>query len=112
MVARSPGAPPQRVCPHCSTLAYTEEAHCPWCGRSYRRRVLPWVAVMLLVTAAVVLGGVAAMLLAAGQELDQQLDSQVQTVEEGFDRDVRRLQRDIRRELDRRLPAAPAPAAP
>jgi hypothetical protein len=112
MVARSPSAPPQRVCPHCATLAYTDEARCPWCGRSYRRRVLPWVALMLLVTAVVVLGGVAAMIVAAGEELDQRLDSQVQTVQDDFDRDVRRLQRDIRRELDRRIPVSPTPAAP
>src|SRR4051812_16506988 len=47
----SPGAPPQRVCPHCATLAYSAESHCPFCGRSYKRRVLPAVAAMLLVTA-------------------------------------------------------------
>ena len=60
----SPGAPPQRVCPHCATLAYSAESHCPFCGRAYKRRIVLPVAALLLVTAAVVLGGVALMFVA------------------------------------------------
>lgn len=66
---------------------------------------------MLVVTAAVVLGGVWYMLTLFGDELDSQLDREVEAVQRDFDRDVRGLQRDIRRDLDRRLPAlTPTPA--
>ena len=65
---------------------------------------------MLVVSAAVVLGGVWYMLTLFGDELDAQLDREVESVQRDFDRDVRGLQRDIRRDLDRRLPA-PAPTA-
>ena len=71
-------------------------------------RILAGVAVMLLLTAALVLGGVYYMLTQFGDELDSELDSQVRTVQRDFDGDVRRLQRDIEDELDERLPA-PAP---
>jgi hypothetical protein len=109
MARPSPGAPPQRVCPHCATLAYSAEPRCPFCGRSYRRRVLPAVAAMLFVTAAVVLGGVALMFVAAGDELDRRIDRQVERVQDDFSSDVDRLDRRIRRELDERLPATPTP---
>jgi hypothetical protein len=105
----SPGAPPQRVCPHCATLAYSAESHCPFCGRSYKRHVLPGVAALLLVTAALILGGVYLMLVAAGDEFDRRVDRQVDGVQEQFGRDVDRLDRRIQRELDRRLPATPTP---
>jgi hypothetical protein len=75
-------------------------------------RVLAGVAVMLIVFAAVILGGVYFMLNQFGDELDSELDSQVKTVQSDFDGDVRRLRRAIERELDERLPAVPAPAAP
>ena len=105
----SPGAPPQRVCPHCATLAYSAEPRCPFCGRSYQRRIVGAVAAMLLVTAVVVLGGVALMFVAAGNELDRRIDRQVDRVQDDFGTDVDRLDRRIRRELDRRLPATPTP---
>ena len=73
-------------------------------------RTLAGVAVMLVLFAAVILGGVYYMLTQFGDELDSELDSQVRTVQRDFDRDVRRLQRNIEQELDARLPAgAPAP---
>jgi hypothetical protein len=103
----SPGAPPQRVCPHCATVAYSAERHCPFCGRSYKRRVLPAVAAMLLVTAAVILGGVALMLVAAGNEFDRRINRQVDRVQDDFSSEVNRLDRRIRRQLDERLPATP-----
>ncbi len=99
---------PQRVCPHCATLAYTTERRCPYCRRSYRRHPLMAVAVMLLITAAAVLGGVYAMLGVFGDELDSELDRQVRTVQGDFERDVAGLERSIRRELDRRLPEGAA----
>jgi hypothetical protein len=72
-------------------------------------RILAGVAVMLVVFAALILGGVFYMLTQFGDELDSELDSQVRTVQRDFDGDVRRLQRDIERELDARLPATPTP---
>lgn len=105
----SPGAPPQRVCPHCATVAYSAESHCPFCGRSYKRRVLAGVAALLLVTAAVVLGGVFAMFVAAGNEFDHRVDDQVDRVQDDFSQDVDRMERRIRRELDRRIPITPTP---
>jgi hypothetical protein len=65
---------------------------------------------MLVLFAAVILGGVYSMLTQFGDELDAELDSQVRTVQRDFDGDVRRLQRDIERELDERLP--PVTSAP
>jgi hypothetical protein len=65
---------------------------------------------MLFVTAAVVLGGVALMLVAAGDEFDRSIDDQVDRVQDDFGTDVDRLERRIRRELDRRLPTTPTPA--
>jgi hypothetical protein len=106
-MAQESDATPQRVCPHCATLAYTAEPRCPYCRRSYRRHPLLAVAAMLLVTAALVLGGVAYMLVAFGDDLDSELDRQVQTVQDDFRRDVRGLRRDLRSELERRLPVPP-----
>ena len=108
MAAPTQSATPQRVCPHCATVAYTGAGRCPYCRRSYRRRILPAVAAMLLVTAALVLGGVYYLLTEFGDQLDSELDRQVTTVQGDFERDVEGLERSIRRELDRRLPTAPA----
>jgi uncharacterized iron-regulated membrane protein len=69
--------------------------------------MLTGIAVMLVLFAVVILGGVYYMLTQFGDELDAELDSQVRTVQRDFDGDVRRLQRDIERELDERLPAVP-----
>ena len=79
-------------------------------GRPRTGRILTGVAVMLVLFAAVILGGVYYMLTEFGDELDSELDSQVRTVRRDFDGDVRRLQRDIRRDLDERLPPAVTPA--
>jgi hypothetical protein len=68
-------------------------------------RILAGVAVMLVLFAIVILGGVYYMLTQFGDELDSELDTQVRTVQRDFDGDVRRLERNLRRELDARLPA-------
>jgi hypothetical protein len=69
------------------------------------------VAALLLVHAAIVLGGVYYMLGVFGEELDDELDKQVRQVQVDFERDLAGLQRDVRRqlraELDARLPAPP-----
>ena len=64
---------------------------------------------MLILFAVVILCGVYYMLTQFGDELDSELDRQVRTVQRDFDGDVRRLQRDIERELDDRLPPVVTP---
>jgi sensor domain CHASE-containing protein len=59
---------------------------------------------MLTVFAVVVLGGVALMFVAAGREVEDQLDREVQRVERELERNFDGIQRDVREELDRRLP--------
>jgi hypothetical protein len=93
----------QRVCPHCARVSYADGRECPYCGRSFRRAGLWPIAAMLAVFAAVVLGGVALMFVAAGREVDRQLESEVERVERDLDRDFGTIRRDVRRELDRRL---------
>ncbi len=101
-----PGAV-QRVCPHCARISYEDGRRCPYCGRGFRRSVLPAVAAMLTVFAVVVLGGVFLMLVAAGNELDRRLDREVDRVARELERNFDGIQRDVREELDRRLPQAP-----
>jgi hypothetical protein len=72
-------------------------------------RILAGVAVLLILFAVVILGGVYYMLTQFGDELDSELDSQVRTVQRDFDGDVRRLQREIERQLDERLPPVTTP---
>ncbi len=101
---------PDRVCPHCSSIARTVEASCPFCRRAYRRRSpLPALLVALAVAVAATLGGVALMLQSFGDALERELDDQVEVVQRDFDRDVRGLERRIEEELDRRFPAPVAP---
>jgi hypothetical protein len=108
----SPGQNPQRACPHCARISRATGRRCPYCNRGFRRRVLPAVAAMLAITAAIVLGGVYLMLTEFGDSLDSELDRQVETVTDDLDRDIGTIRRDIRRELDRRLPAPGATPAP
>jgi hypothetical protein len=110
MHAPSAAQPPQRVCPHCSTLARTADARCPFCRGPYRRRsTLPALAAGLILTLAATLAGVALMLQSFGDSLDRELDDQVDVVQRDFDRDVRGLERRIEQELDRRLGPPEAP---
>jgi RNA polymerase subunit RPABC4/transcription elongation factor Spt4 len=101
---QAPGEAVQKVCPRCSTLAYTGDGHCPWCGGSYKRRRWPALLALLVVQTALVLGGVAYMLVAAGDELDSRLDDEVSRVERDLDTSFDDVQRSVRGELDRRLP--------
>lgn len=95
----------QRVCPHCARISYDSGRRCPYCGRGFRRSVLPAVAAMLVVFAAVVLGGVYLMLVEFGNQLDRELDREVQRVEREFERNLDSIRSDVREELDRRLPS-------
>jgi RNA polymerase subunit RPABC4/transcription elongation factor Spt4 len=101
---QAPGEAVQKVCPRCSTLAYTGDGHCPWCGGSYKRRRWPALLALLVAQTALVLGGVAYMLVAAGDELDSRLDDEVSRVERDLDTSFDDVRRSVRRELDRRLP--------
>ena len=78
--------PVERVCPHCARISFEDGRRCPYCGRSFRRSGLLPIAAMLTVFAAIVLGGTALMLLAAGREVDEQLDREVERVERELDR--------------------------
>jgi len=100
--------PVQRVCPHCARISYDGGRRCPYCGRSFRRSVLPALAAMLTVFAVVVLGGMYLMFVAAGNEVDEQLDREVRRVERELERNLDGIRRDVREELDRRLPSPTA----
>ena len=102
---QAPGEAVQKVCPRCSTLAYTSDTHCPWCGHGYRRRLWPALLAVALVQTALVLGGVAVALAVFGAELERRLDDKVTAVERNLDRSFSAVQRSVRDELDRRLPA-------
>jgi hypothetical protein len=102
----------ERVCPHCAGISRTSGRRCPYCGRGFRRRLLPGIAALMLVFAVGILGGVGAMLVYAGQRVDDQLNRKVRSVQDDFSREIGGVQRDIRRELDQRLPAAPSTPAP
>jgi hypothetical protein len=99
-----------RVCPRCSTLAQTDAPTCPVCGASYRRRSpVPALAAVLLVHAALVVGGVVLALAILGREVDRRVDDSVRQVRteirDEVDAVVVDVRRQLRRELDRRLPA-------
>ena len=96
------------MCPHCARISYAEGRECPYCGRSFRRAGLWPIAAMLAVFAAVVLAGMALMFVAAGREVDRQLDREVERVERRLEQDFDTVRRDVREELDRRLPPANA----
>ena len=96
--------PVQRVCPHCARISYDSGRRCPYCGRGFRRSVVLPIAAMLTVFAVLVLGGMYAMLVAFGNELDDQLDREVTRVERELEQNFDGIQEDVREELDRRLP--------
>ena len=101
---QAPGEAVQKVCPRCSTLAYTGDRHCPWCGGSYRRRRWPALLALLVVQSVLVLGGVAYMLTVVADELDSRLNEEVTRVERDIDASFEEVQRSVREELDQRLP--------
>jgi hypothetical protein len=96
--------PVQRVCPHCARISYDSGRRCPYCGRGFRHSVVLPIAALLTVFAVIVLGGMYAMLVIAGEELDERLDREVSRVEREMERNFDGIQRDVREELDRRLP--------
>lgn len=112
MATPSPGSAPARVCPHCASVGQTHGPECPWCGRTYRRgSILPAIAAMLTLAVVVIVGGLALLLAAVGNQIEDTLDTEVTRVETQFEREIAgledRVRRELRRELDARLPAAP-----
>jgi hypothetical protein len=105
----APAESVQKVCPSCSTLSYTGDRRCPWCGAGYRRRLWAPLLALLLVQTALLLGGVAYMLTVLGDELDATLDEQVADVQRDLDESFDDVERSFRAELDRRLPEQAAP---
>jgi outer membrane murein-binding lipoprotein Lpp len=101
--------PVQRVCPHCARISYEGGARCPYCGSSFRRsNGLVGMAFLLFLFAAVVLGGMFLMLVAAGNEADRKLDREVSRVERNLNGQFDQIHSDVRNELDKRLPAETA----
>jgi hypothetical protein len=97
--------PVQRVCPQCARISFESGARCPYCGSSFRRRSgLVGMAFLLFLFAAVVLGGMFLLLVAAGNEADRKLDREVNRVERNLDQQFDDIQGSVRQELDRRLP--------
>ncbi len=116
-MATPPAQALQRVCPHCATISVTAERNCPWCRRSYRRRLLPYLALFAAVQTAVTIGAVAVLLTVFGDTLNTELDKQVTTVQRDFETQLdgldEQVRRELRKELDQRLPRQPgAPTAP
>jgi RNA polymerase subunit RPABC4/transcription elongation factor Spt4 len=105
---QAPGESVQKLCPSCSTLAFTGDRRCPWCGSSYKRRIWAPLLALMLVQTALLLGGVAYMLVVFGDEVDKTLDEQVADVQRDLDESFDDVRRVVRDELDRRLPE-PAP---
>lgn len=109
----TPAAPvPQRLCPHCASVAVTAAPTCPWCSRSYRRAsVLPAIVALLLVQTAIVLGVMVYALSGTGDSVQGQVDDGIVQIQREIDSQVNDVQSsvrsELRRELDRRLPAAP-----
>ena len=62
------------------------------------------MAALLAVFAVVVLGGVALMLVAFGNELDDRINREVDNVHREFQTDFDGIRQEVREELDRRLP--------
>ena len=94
----------QRVCPHCARISFESGARCPYCGSSFVRRGLGGIAALLTVFAIVVVGGVALLLIAFGNELDSRIDREVDRVHREFETDFDGIRQEVRDELDRRLP--------
>jgi predicted PurR-regulated permease PerM len=96
--------PVQRVCPHCARISFESGVRCPYCGSSFVRRGLAGMAILLTVFAVVVVGGVALLLIAFGNELDNRIDREVDRVHREFETDFDSIRQEVREELDRRLP--------
>jgi len=70
--------------------------------------MLPWIAALALLQAGLTIGAVAYLLTTFGDALEIELDDQVQVVQRDFEKEIdgldARVRRELRRELDARLP--------
>jgi len=107
-VPTPPDPVPQRLCPHCASVAVTQDERCPWCGHGYRRRIISAVAALLLAQTAIVLGVVLYALSGTGETVQTQVDDGIVRIEREIDRQVddidATVRQELRDELDRRLP--------
>jgi RNA polymerase subunit RPABC4/transcription elongation factor Spt4 len=101
---QAPGESVQKLCPSCSTLSYTAERRCPWCGAGYTRRLWPGLIALVLVQSALLLGGVALMFEYASEVAQDRLERRINRIERDLDRSFDDVDRAVREELDRRLP--------
>lgn len=108
MAQTTGSAPPERVCPNCSTLARTTDQRCPFCRRSYYRGGSGTVAGLLVIAVIVILAGTAAMLFFSLQTLERELDRQVNEVQSDLERQVSDLESIVSDQFDQRLGAGPA----
>src|ERR1700709_827506 len=98
------GAPPQRVCPKCARISWATGPRCPYCTANFRagRGVTPW---MLAVSVAVVLLGFAAMLVIAGNTLENKVDDRIAETNGDSGASLKKFRVDGTKELDARIPA-------
>jgi cytoskeletal protein RodZ len=94
----SVGAPPQRVCPSCARISWATGPRCPYCRARFRRQNVAVFAWMLAAAVVVTLLGVLVMLLIFGNRVNDEFDKRATRVENEF--------KDIRSEIDKRLPPA------
>jgi hypothetical protein len=97
-------APPQRVCPKCARISWATGPQCPYCTARFRsgRGVTPW---MLALAVAVVLLGFAAMLVIAGNIVQNKVDDRIVEINKDFDTSLDKFRADVTKELDARIPA-------
>ena len=101
---QAPGEAVQKVCPRCSTLAYTGDGHCPWCGGSYKRRLWPALLGCWWCRRRSCSAASAYMLAVAADEVDRSSTRRSRGCERDLDRSFDEVRRSVREELDRRLP--------
>src|SRR4051794_9478197 len=104
---QAPGEAVQKLCPRCSTLAYTGDRRCPWCGGSYSRRGVPPIAALLLLQTALLVAGIVYVGVVVGDQVNTRIDREVGRVQTDLAASFDDVRRQVRRELDRRLPPVP-----
>src|ERR1700712_443545 len=92
------GAPPQRVCPKCARISWATGPQCPYCTARFSRsgEVRPW---MLVLTGAIVLVGVAIMLVIAGNQFDSKLNDRVDEVNRELDANFKQITTHVQKQL-------------
>jgi hypothetical protein len=104
-------APPQRVCPKCARISWATGPQCPYCTARFRsgRGVTPW---MLALAVAVVLLGSAAMLVIAGNILENKVNDRIAEINKDFNTSLNAFRAEVTKELDARIPPGGAGTVP